>query len=199
MLAKLVSLLSLTLPVVASAVSTELTFGPQHDYNVQLRSDGTLQTVLTAPRDRGSLVTPTWSLRAQPTTIPRPKSPEVYQEARLMSLRHAQNMPVEWEDVTVMAPDVQDMHTLSQLARMTGNAYSLPGQKSWYDIDPAWNIVSIHAVFRKSMDAQCMTLVELSLRVGGRSGWLPWACLPLCRQLDGRTRDQGHDGAGAYL
>ncbi|KAH9981326.1 Alpha/Beta hydrolase protein [Lactifluus volemus] len=39
-----------------------------------------------------------------------------------------------------LGPDVEDRHTLSQLARISGNAYALPGQSNWYDIDSAWNI-----------------------------------------------------------
>ncbi|KAG6910289.1 hypothetical protein DXG01_011686 [Tephrocybe rancida] len=41
--------------------------------------------------------------------------------------------------MTVLGPDVEDRHTLSQLARMSGNAYALPGQKNWYEVDMAWN------------------------------------------------------------
>jgi len=39
----------------------------------------------------------------------------------------------------VPAPDVHDKHTLSQLARMAGNAYALPDSDSWYDLEPTWN------------------------------------------------------------
>ena len=48
---------------------------------------------------------------------------------------------VEWEEVRLAGPYIEDKHTLSQLARMTGNAYALPGQKNWYDIDVTWNTV----------------------------------------------------------
>ena len=57
-------------------------------------------------------------------------------------MRHAQSEEVQWDQVKVLGPDVGDRHTISQLARMTGNAYALPGQKNWYDIDEAWNVVS---------------------------------------------------------
>ncbi|KAI8989698.1 alpha/beta-hydrolase [Trametes punicea] len=79
------------------------------------------------------------SLQARPTTVYRPRSPAGYQHARLRSLRSQESEPVEWDEVQVLAPDIEDKHTLSQLARMTGNAYALPGRKNWYDIDPAWN------------------------------------------------------------
>ncbi|KAI0780663.1 alpha/beta-hydrolase [Trametes elegans] len=79
------------------------------------------------------------SLQARPTTVYRPRSAEAFQHARLRSLQSEENESVEWEEVQVLAPDIEDRHTLSQLARMTGNAYALPGQKNWYDIDRAWN------------------------------------------------------------
>lgn len=81
------------------------------------------------------------TLKARPTTVWRPRDPDALQHARLSSLRHAQSEPVEWEEVELIGPDIEDKHTLGQLARMTGNAYALPGEKSWYDIDDAWNTV----------------------------------------------------------
>ena len=85
---------------------------------------------------------PTISLQARPTTIWRPKSNEAFQKARLRSLRERENEVVEWEEVQVYAPDIHDGHTISQLARMTGNAYALPGHSNWYDMDIGWNRVS---------------------------------------------------------
>ncbi|THH07288.1 hypothetical protein EW145_g3473 [Phellinidium pouzarii] len=49
------------------------------------------------------------------------------------------NVTIEWDQVEVEGPDVEDRHTLQQLAMMSGNAYALPGQKNWYDLDEAWN------------------------------------------------------------
>lgn len=74
---------------------------------------------------------PSWTLKAVPTTVYRPITQE--------HLKHP-----AWETVEILGPDVQDKHTLSQLARISGNAYALPGQKNWYDVDSAWNIVSCH-------------------------------------------------------
>ncbi|KAI0054021.1 alpha/beta-hydrolase [Auriscalpium vulgare] len=83
---------------------------------------------------------PTLTVQAVPTTVYRPRSLDALHRARLRSLRHAESEVVEWEPVEVLAPDVEDRHTLAQLARMTGNAYASPGKKNWYEIDPAWNI-----------------------------------------------------------
>ncbi|TCD64148.1 putative lipase atg15 [Steccherinum ochraceum] len=80
-----------------------------------------------------------YTLRARPTTVHRPRSNEVYQAARLRSLHHLESQKIDWEVVDVLGPDVEDQHTLGQLARMTGNAYAKPGQKNWYDLDGAWN------------------------------------------------------------
>ena len=72
---------------------------------------------------------PSWTLNAVPTTVYRPRY-----------LQDLHNIP--WDPIDVLGPDIEDKHTLSQLARISGNAYALPGQKNWYDIDSAWNIVS---------------------------------------------------------
>jgi len=70
---------------------------------------------------------PSWTLKAVPTTVYRPRS-----------LPDAHDTP--WDPTEMLGPDVEDRHTLAQLARISGNAYMLPGQKSWYDVDSAWNI-----------------------------------------------------------
>ncbi|CAL1705157.1 unnamed protein product [Somion occarium] len=79
-------------------------------------------------------------IRAVPTSVYRPRSVDSFLHARLRSFRQSESELVEWEEIQTFAPDVQDRYTLSQLARMTGNAYALPGQKNWYEIDEAWNI-----------------------------------------------------------
>ena len=96
----------------------------------------------SAPACKG---TPTFALKARPTTVWRPRSRDAIQHARLRSLRHAESEPVEWEQVDTSGPDIEDQYTLSQLARMTGNAYALPMGKSWYNLDPTWNTVSPNA------------------------------------------------------
>jgi len=73
-------------------------------------------------------------------TVYRPKSLQAHEHARLRSLHQGETEPIEWEEVVVSGPNVEDRHTLSQLARMTANAYQLPGHKNWYDLDASWNI-----------------------------------------------------------
>jgi hypothetical protein len=84
----------------------------------------------------------------------------------LRSLQHSESVPVEWEEVQMLGPDVDDRHTLGQLARMTGNAYALPGQKNWYDIDEAWNTVG--AAFDSA--SQRMLIVSLYSRASPSAG-----------------------------
>ncbi|PAV23688.1 alpha beta-hydrolase [Pyrrhoderma noxium] len=50
-----------------------------------------------------------------------------------------EDISIIWDEVQVDGPDIEDRHTLQQLAMMSGNAYALPGQKNWYDLDGAWN------------------------------------------------------------
>ena len=40
----------------------------------------------------------------------------------------------EWDDVEVLAPDITDRQTLLTLAKMTSNAYVLPGGDDWYPL-----------------------------------------------------------------
>ncbi|KAF8921079.1 alpha/beta-hydrolase [Mucidula mucida] len=79
------------------------------------------------------------TLKAQATTVYRPRSLSDYHSARMRSARHGESQRVDWDPVEVLGPNVQDIHTLSQLARMSANAYALPGQKNWYDLDVSWN------------------------------------------------------------
>ncbi|KAG5352974.1 hypothetical protein C0989_011617 [Termitomyces sp. Mn162] len=80
------------------------------------------------------------SVRTRPTTVFRPRSLDALHHARLRSLHNQESEMVEWDELIVSGPDVEDRHTLSQLARMSGNAYALPGQKNWYEVDAAWNV-----------------------------------------------------------
>ncbi|KAJ6497007.1 alpha/beta-hydrolase [Mycena vitilis] len=79
------------------------------------------------------------SLKSRPTTVYKPRSLDSFHRARWRSLNLAENEPVEWEPHDVLGPDVEDLHTLAQLARMSGNAYAVPGKKNWYEVDAAWN------------------------------------------------------------
>ncbi|KAJ6597044.1 alpha/beta-hydrolase [Mycena vulgaris] len=82
---------------------------------------------------------PSTFLKARPTTVYKPRSPEAFHRARWRSQNFAESEPVEWDPHDVLGPDVEDLHTLAQLARMSGNAYAVPGKSNWYEVDSAWN------------------------------------------------------------
>jgi hypothetical protein len=124
---------------------------------------------------------PSLTLNAAPTTIYRPRSVE-------------DSQPVQWDPVEVLGPDVEDRHTLSQLARMSGNAYALPGQKNWYDIDSAWNIVSRNCLARPYLVIYAQ---ELSFRLGRSYRRISWACLFVFRQQYCNSFHKGHHTSGA--
>ncbi|TFK92300.1 alpha/beta-hydrolase [Polyporus arcularius HHB13444] len=138
----LVCLLPLLLDLLPSTAAREITFELLNGYTPRLNDDDLhdITQVAFDISNTGDLAPSTVvTLQATPTTVYRPRSVAAYQDARLRSLQSEESVPVEWEQVQVLAPNVQDKHTLSQLARMTGNAYALPGRPNWYDIDPAWN------------------------------------------------------------
>ncbi|KAF7796691.1 hypothetical protein EIP86_007874 [Pleurotus ostreatoroseus] len=128
-------------------------FTLEHEYRLALPADDTrglsngqsLLTINTASSADRSLQDPllppsaTAVLSARPTFIWRPRDPFQYEHARQRSLRHGESEPVQWERVEVMGPDIEDKQTVGQLARMSGNAYAIPGQKNWYDLDGMWN------------------------------------------------------------
>lgn len=104
-----------------------------------------------------------FNLKTRPTAVYRPRRLEGIDHARPIATRRtARNQELEasvdevnvytnddpsdvdsdWDIVHLNGPDVQDLHTLAQLARMSGNAYALgPSEKNWYELDGAWNIV----------------------------------------------------------
>lgn len=125
--------------------AVDITFQSHHDLLPQpsdFRKSGPQNSLFVAPPGPKPTLSQPLNLRAQPTTVFRPRSLEAFHSARLHSLHHGESQHMEWDPLEVLGPDVEDIHTLAQLARMTGNAYALPGQKNWYDIDPAWNTVS---------------------------------------------------------
>lgn len=118
--------------------AASLSFDPIQQYSLPFGGDEPLQASFSLVEQQ---VPPSLTVKSVPTSAYRPKSVDALLHARSQSLRHAQDEKVDWDLVEVNGPDVQDRHTLVQLARMSGDAYALPGQKNWYDIDPAWNEV----------------------------------------------------------
>ncbi|KAF5373746.1 hypothetical protein D9758_000709 [Tetrapyrgos nigripes] len=80
------------------------------------------------------------TLRTRPTSVYRPRSHQALDNARQRSVHQKEcSNELEWDVVDTLGPDIEDIHTLAQLARMSGNAYALPGQSNWYEVDQSWN------------------------------------------------------------
>ena len=122
--------------LVASAQprSLPIVVSPAHQYNCDSTTHASFYSIPSLP----DTLVPSWTLKAVPTTVYRRRSQEY--------LKHP-----EWEPVDILGPDIQDRHTIAQLARISGNAYALPGQKNWYDVDSAWNTVSLHFFYPSSI------------------------------------------------
>lgn len=140
--------------------------------------DNPVQAKFDVTHTLSDATAPSITLQARPTSVWRPKDPNVLQHARMRSLRHSESELVEWEQVQMLGPDIEDQHTLGQLARMTGNAYALPGQKNWYDIDQVWNMVHSTSILylRAYIKLLLCCLTELPIRLGRFRGWLPRSC-----------------------
>ena len=123
-----------------SPTTTPIAFHLHKAYNAQILDDdshGSHQIAFDISDAANSPPSTAVTLQATPTVVLRPRDPAAFQHARLRSLHSHESEPIDWKPVRMLAPDVQDKHTLSQLARMTGNAYALPGRPNWYEIDPA--------------------------------------------------------------
>ena len=141
-------------------------------------------------------------LKTTPTTVYRPRSVEALHQTRLRSLLHKESElePLVWDRLEVNGPDVNDLHTLAQLARMSGNAYALRGRSNWYDVDPAWNTVRL-AGHRSDLIMLIPCSCSRVFRLGGKSLTVfvdtyssPQTTLPSCspsreQQSVGRLRD----------
>jgi lipase ATG15 len=130
-----VFLLATALAVLAAAAnphSIPVVVSPERRYSQGPNTQDTLFHPIASLPD---IPVPSWTLKAVPTTVYRP--------------RYLQDLhDIPWDLIEVLGPDIEDKHTLSQLARISGNAYALPGQKNWYDIDSAWNTVSRRYLWR---------------------------------------------------
>jgi lipase ATG15 len=167
----LVVIVYITLPSSANSSPSNaplLSFTAEHEFHLldaNIDLDPLSRPILSSLRSTSTTPIPDFALKARPTTVTRPRSNDILQQARLRSSRHGQCERVEWEEIDTTGPDIEDRHTLAQLARMTGNAYALPGQKNWYDVDPAWNSVCDYSQFRENF-ISFQRLAELPLWLG---------------------------------
>jgi hypothetical protein len=89
-----------------------------------------------------SLVPEVYGVNTRRVVSHRPSSMPAFSNARLRSLRHAQNDALLWKESDILGPNVKERETLLTLAKMTSNAYNQPADKAWYDLDSNWNSVS---------------------------------------------------------
>ena len=73
----------------------------------------------------------------------RPRNYTAVNDARAVSVMQEKCHALQWDTLSVSAPDVTDRHTLAQLGRMAANAYALPGAPNWWDLDPMWSPVRV--------------------------------------------------------
>lgn len=140
-------------------VAGEVAFSSQLQFELQTPFDEPSFELAT---QASSYPLPSFSskVKTRPMTIYRPRSLDILHNARLLSLQRQESaveQPI-WDSIQVEGPDVGDLHTLAQLARMSGNAYALPGQRNWYDVDQVWNNVRIYPF------ADCLQGINYSSR-----------------------------------
>ena len=148
MLLELITLLSLI-----SYASSQLSFTLHQDLIPQV-----------APSPPHPLPPSPAILKARPTTVYRPRSLEALHRTRLRSLYHAQSElePLIWDPVEISGPDIEDLHTLAQLSRMSANAYALPlDPKNWFEIDDTWSSVRSSTVLNLYYFYQCYILQNI--------------------------------------
>ena len=81
--------------------------------------------------------------RTRSIDVYRPRNYTAIYDARTASVIQEKCHGLQWDRLSVPAPDVTDQYTLAQLARMAANAYALPGAPNWWDLDPMWSAVRI--------------------------------------------------------
>jgi lipase ATG15 len=121
----------------------DLSFNSQATLSQQDNTHDRSNSIVEFAAGFSSDLSPSVTVKAKPTTVYRPRSVGALHRARLRSLHYQESERVEWDRIETLGPDVEDRHTLAQLARMSGNAYAIPGQKNWYDVDGAWNTVCL--------------------------------------------------------
>lgn len=152
----------------------------QLSFTLHQELTGTLQFAPSPPLP----LSPSPALKARPTTVYRPRSLEALHRTRLRSLYHAQSElePLIWDPMNISGPDIEDIYTLTQLSRMSANAYQeLP--EHWYEVDHAWNLVRYTLLLPFCLAyliARVFHLVGRLRMVLGVMFFYPLTTLPLC-------------------
>lgn len=80
----------------------------------------------------------------------RPRNYTAIYDARTVSVLQEKCYGLQWDKLSVAAPDVTDRYTLAQLGRMAANAYALPGAPNWWDLDGMWTSVRVFRLVNQS-------------------------------------------------
>ncbi|KAH7890131.1 Alpha/Beta hydrolase protein [Phlebopus sp. FC_14] len=117
----------------------QLSFQLLHEHGITNSSRVVFSDVSTSQLMSHTLTSPadpfTYTVDTSPFITHRPSSFAAFHEARLRSLRHAQNDVDLWRGVEVLGPDVTRRETLLELAKISSNAYCASRDADWYDID----------------------------------------------------------------
>ena len=147
-----------------------------------------------------SVLATTRVFRTRSIDVYRPRNYTAIYDARTASVVQEKCHGLQWDRLSVPAPDVTDQHTLAQLARMAANAYALPGAPNWWELDSAWSSVRI---FRPVNLSHCLKLglwfAVVSNRMGEPNRRLPRPRFPESRQHDRRALDQGHHAQRTHI
>ncbi|KXN91643.1 Putative lipase ATG15 [Leucoagaricus sp. SymC.cos] len=76
-----------------------------------------------------------------PLTTYKPPSFDAFTHARRSSWDSSvQSAALNWNEDVVVGPDVESRETLLLLAKMTNNAYLVPGETGWYELGDEWPV-----------------------------------------------------------
>ncbi|KAH9168814.1 alpha/beta-hydrolase [Lactarius sanguifluus] len=92
-----------------------------------------------AASSSSDIASPPVSIRTSPVRTARPPSFAAIARARHMSMR-GQSAALDWDEDDVLGPDVTRRETLLLLAKMTSDAYFMPGASGWYNLTDEWNV-----------------------------------------------------------
>ncbi|KAH8831375.1 alpha/beta-hydrolase [Flagelloscypha sp. PMI_526] len=132
----------------ARLTSATLTFHLRHLHAVSsdsakvIFSDVTprmLDSSSTVSSDSDRELLSSYSVSTDSVLVHRPPTKELHAQAILRSKFDGQSSNFPWDEEEMLAPNTSSRATLLTLAKMTNNAYLLPGDKGWYDLGDQWN------------------------------------------------------------
>jgi lipase ATG15 len=130
----------------------------------------------SAASPASDLTSPPMSIRTSRMRTARPPSFAEVTRARHMSMR-GQSAALDWEEDEVLGPDVTLRETLLLLAKMTSDAYFVPGTGGWYNLTEEWDVVRLAFFWFVKAELTTSGCRACAGRVGAGRRRLPWVCL----------------------